>query len=178
MTGRGDGPTVNRTLEAVLLLSVPGAAMLAAGAEPLAAVLLARGEPGAAMGTALAAVGVNLGLNLLLMGPMGHAGIALATAVAAWVQAALLGGRARCAGAPSRRTGGWGGRLWAIAADGGGERPGGVAGGRGFGRRVGRRGARGGAGGAGRGGPGCVRAGVGGDRGAAPARAGSGGRRR
>ena len=33
---------------------------------------------------------VNLGLNLLLMGPMGHTGLALATSVAAFVNAGLL----------------------------------------------------------------------------------------
>ena len=107
---------------------MPGAAALAAGAEPLASalfrhgaftqtdavataqamtayaaglpawisaatlasVLFARGEPGPAMGAALATVAVNLGLSLALMGPLGHAGIALATAASAWLHAALL----------------------------------------------------------------------------------------
>jgi putative peptidoglycan lipid II flippase len=39
---------------------------------------------------ALVALVVNLALNLLLMGPLGHAGLALATSVAAFVNAALL----------------------------------------------------------------------------------------
>ena len=153
--GTGGGQAVNRTLEAVLLLGVPGAAALAAGAEPfaaalfrhgaftaadaaataqamtayaaglpawvaaatLASVLFARGEPGPAMGAALAAVAVNLGLSLALMGPLGHAGIALATAAAAWLHAALLLGVLlhRRAFAPDRRLGV---RLRAIVATG------------------------------------------------------------
>ena len=153
--GRGAADAVNRTLEAVLVLSVPGAAALAAGALPLtaalfqhgafgaadaaataralaayaaglpawvaaavlASVLFARGEPGAAMGAALAAVAVNLGLSLALMGPLGHGGIALATAAAAWLQAALLLGvlARRRAFAPDRRLGV---RLGAVAATG------------------------------------------------------------
>jgi putative peptidoglycan lipid II flippase len=39
---------------------------------------------------ALVALLVNLALNLILMGPLGHAGLALATSVAAFVNAALL----------------------------------------------------------------------------------------
>jgi putative peptidoglycan lipid II flippase len=39
---------------------------------------------------ALVALAVNLALNLVLMGPLGHAGLALATSVAAFVNAALL----------------------------------------------------------------------------------------
>lgn len=35
-------------------------------------------------------VAINLGLNLLLMGPLLHVGIALATAISAWVNAGLL----------------------------------------------------------------------------------------
>ena len=153
--GGGGADAVNRTLEAVLLLSVPGAAALAAGAGPLAAalfqhgafgatdaaataaalsayaaglpawvsasvlasVLFARGEAAAAMGAALAAVAANLGLSLALMGPLGHAGIALATAAAAWLQAALLVAALarRRAFAPDRRLGR---RLRAVAATG------------------------------------------------------------
>ena len=148
----GDGArTVNRTLEAVLVLSVPGAAALAAVALPLtaalfqhgafgasdaeatavalaayaaglpawvsaatlASVLFARGEPGAAMSAALAAVAVNLALSLVLMGPLGHAGIAIATAASAWLQAALLLGvlAARRAFVPDRRLVH---RLWPV----------------------------------------------------------------
>ena len=153
--GRDGARTVNRTLEAVLLLAVPGAAALAAGAEPLAAalfrhgafthadaaataqamtayaaglpawvaaatlasVLFARGEPGAAMGAALAAVAVNLGLSLALMGPLGHAGIALATAASAWLQVTVLLAVLvrRRAFAPDPRLAA---RLWSIAATG------------------------------------------------------------
>lgn len=36
-------------------------------------------------------VGVNLAFNILLMGPMSYVGLALATALASWVNAALLG---------------------------------------------------------------------------------------
>ncbi|TCS64928.1 murein biosynthesis integral membrane protein MurJ [Varunaivibrio sulfuroxidans] len=38
------------------------------------------------------ALGVNVALNLWLMGPLAHVGIALATVVSAWVNAGLLGG--------------------------------------------------------------------------------------
>ena len=86
-------------------------------AATLASVLFARGEPGPAMGAALAAVAMNLGLSLALMGPLGHAGIALATAAAAWLHAALLLGvlLRRGAFAPDRRLGV---RLRAIVATG------------------------------------------------------------
>ena len=40
---------------------------------------------------AVAALVVNLVLNLILMGPMKHAGLALATAIAAWLNVGLLG---------------------------------------------------------------------------------------
>lgn len=39
---------------------------------------------------AMVALVVNLGLNLLLMGPLAHVGLALSTAIAAWVNALLL----------------------------------------------------------------------------------------
>ena len=67
------------------------------------------------MGAALAAVAVNLGLSLALMGPLGARGIALATAAAAWLQAALLLGvlAHRRAFAPDRRLVR---RLWAVGA--------------------------------------------------------------
>ena len=39
---------------------------------------------------AIAAVGINLILNLLLIGPLAHVGLALATALSAWVNAGLL----------------------------------------------------------------------------------------
>ena len=44
---------------------------------------------------AILCVGVNLVLNLALMGPLGHVGIALATAISAWLNAALLVGLLR-----------------------------------------------------------------------------------
>ncbi|MDG2319838.1 MAG: murein biosynthesis integral membrane protein MurJ [Rhodospirillaceae bacterium] len=37
------------------------------------------------------AMAVNIALNLILMGPLGHVGIAVATAVSAWLNAGLLG---------------------------------------------------------------------------------------
>ena len=37
------------------------------------------------------AMAVNVALNLLLMGPLAHVGIALATAISAWLNAGLLG---------------------------------------------------------------------------------------
>ncbi|GAK34776.1 putative lipid II flippase MurJ [Iodidimonas nitroreducens] len=39
---------------------------------------------------AMLALFVNLGLNLLLMGPLGHVGLALSTSLAAWLNAGLL----------------------------------------------------------------------------------------
>ena len=44
---------------------------------------------------AILCVVVNLVLNLALMGPLGHVGIALATAISAWLNAALLVGLLR-----------------------------------------------------------------------------------
>ena len=40
---------------------------------------------------AMLCVGINLGLNLLLIGPLGHVGLAFATSAASWVNAALMG---------------------------------------------------------------------------------------
>ena len=122
-----DGAT-NRTLEAVLLLGVPGAVALTVIAEPvvagllqrgafgahavaptaavlaayagavpawmllrsLGAVCFARGDTATPMVAALGAVSVNLVLSLVLMGPLGAVGIALATGVAAWMQSGIL----------------------------------------------------------------------------------------
>ena len=127
--GRAADPAAtSRTLEAGLLLGLPGAAALAVIAGPLVAALFergafaaeataatasalaayaaappawiavrtlgsvffARGDTATPMAVAVAAVGLNLVLGLLLMGPLGHAGIALATALAAWLQAGAL----------------------------------------------------------------------------------------
>lgn len=126
----GDGHAeTNRTVEAVLLLGLPGAAALAviagpavaalfergafgpdaaaaaaaalaayAGAVPawmltrtLAAACFARGDTVAPTAAALAAVAVNLVLSRLLMAHWGHAGIALGTSAAVWLQALALG---------------------------------------------------------------------------------------
>ena len=151
--GGAGGPAVNRTLEAVLVVSVPAAVSLALIAGPLAAALFqhgaftaadtaataraiagyaaglpawvsaavlaaalfARGDTATPMAAALAAVAVNLGLSLALMGPLGHGGIALATAAAAWLQAGALLAvlMRRRAVAPDRRLGL---RLAAVAA--------------------------------------------------------------
>ena len=118
----------NRTLEAGLLLSLPGAAALVVIAEPAVAALLqrgaftaattaataaalaaysaglpawivartlgsvffARGDTTTPLGIAAGAVLLNLVLSLLLMGWFGHAGIAMATALAAWAQASVM----------------------------------------------------------------------------------------
>ena len=115
----------NRTVEAVLVLGLPGAAALAVIAQPataalfqrgaftaantaaaapalaayaaalpawvlirtLGAVFFARGDTVTPMAAAGAAVLVNLALGLVLMGPLSHVGIALATALAAWLHA-------------------------------------------------------------------------------------------
>ena len=123
--GAAAGDATNRTIEAVLVLGLPGAAALAVIAEPataalfqrgaftaattaaaapalaayaaalpawilirtLGAVFFARGDTATPMAAAAAAVLVNLALGLLLMGPFSHVGIALATALAAWIHA-------------------------------------------------------------------------------------------
>ena len=129
-TGRAPGaaPATCRTVEAVLALSVPGAAALAILAAPLLAVLFERGAFTAAATTAAApalaayaaglpawtlvrtlgpvffaagdtatpmriagaAVALNLALSLFLMEPLAHAGIALATSIAAWAHAGAM----------------------------------------------------------------------------------------
>ena len=50
-------------------------------------------------------VAVNLVLNLVLMGPFAHVGIAVATAIAAWINAALLAGALFLEGAFAPATG-------------------------------------------------------------------------
>lgn len=130
--GAGDGKSgmesMNRSLEMVLLLTLPSAAALLLISEPVIATLFERGSfsadataataaalfafafglPAFAMArilrigffaredtrtpmrVALACIAVNLVLDLLLMGPMGHVGIALATSIASWFNAAVL----------------------------------------------------------------------------------------
>ena len=123
-----DPAATSRTIEAGLLLGLPGAAALAVIAEPLIAALFqrgafaadataatasalaayaaappawiavrtlgsvffARGDTATPMAVAAGAVGLNLVLGLLLMGPLGHAGIALATSAAAWAHAGAM----------------------------------------------------------------------------------------
>jgi putative peptidoglycan lipid II flippase len=50
----------------------------------------ARGDTATPVKVGLFTVALNLGLNLLFMGPLGHMGVALATSCAAWVNAGLL----------------------------------------------------------------------------------------
>ncbi|WP_198374793.1 murein biosynthesis integral membrane protein MurJ [Neoroseomonas rubea] len=50
----------------------------------------ARGDTATPVKVGLFVVALNLALNLLFMGPLGHVGVALATALAAWVNAGLL----------------------------------------------------------------------------------------
>ena len=59
-------------------------------ARTLGAACLARGDALAPMLAAFAAAASNLVLSRLLMEPLGHAGIALGTAGAAWIQALAL----------------------------------------------------------------------------------------
>lgn len=56
----------------------------------LAPAYFARQDTRTPVRVALVAVGVNVGLNLLLIGPLAHVGLALATSVAACVNAGLL----------------------------------------------------------------------------------------
>ena len=129
-SGDREGATasMNRALEFVLLLALPGAAALLVISEPVVATLFERGsftaEATASTATALVAyaiglpacvlmrilgigffsredtatpmriafvcIAANLVLNLLLMGPLRHVGIALATSVAVWLNVVLL----------------------------------------------------------------------------------------
>ena len=50
----------------------------------------ARGDTATPVKVGIFAVAMNLALNLLFMGPLGHVGIALATSCAAWANAGLL----------------------------------------------------------------------------------------
>jgi len=56
----------------------------------LAPGYFARGDTATPMKVALSAVAANVALNLALMGPLGAAGIALATSLSSWLNAALL----------------------------------------------------------------------------------------
>ena len=58
--------------------------------QSLGAASFARGDTATPMRAALCAALVNLALSLALMAPLGHAGIALATTVALWMQSGLL----------------------------------------------------------------------------------------
>jgi putative peptidoglycan lipid II flippase len=59
--------------------------------KALAPGFFARGDTATPVKAAAAAMVVNLVLNLLLMGPLQHVGIAAATAVSSWVNALALG---------------------------------------------------------------------------------------
>jgi putative peptidoglycan lipid II flippase len=50
----------------------------------------ARGDTRTPVKIGIATVALNLALNLMLMGPLGHVGIALSTSLAAWANAGLL----------------------------------------------------------------------------------------
>lgn len=56
----------------------------------LGPAFFARHDTATPVRIAIVAVGVNIVLNLILMGPMLHAGLALATAISAWLNTALL----------------------------------------------------------------------------------------
>ncbi|MFQ3622366.1 MAG: murein biosynthesis integral membrane protein MurJ [Acetobacteraceae bacterium] len=57
----------------------------------LAPGFFARGDTRSPVKVAIVCVVLNIALNLLLIGPLGHVGIALATVLSAWVNAAALG---------------------------------------------------------------------------------------
>ena len=120
--------SVNRALEMVLLLTIPGAAALILISDPVIAVLFERGQFAAAETAATSAallayatglpayvlikvlgpcffarmdtvtpvkigaacVLLNIVLNLILMGPLLHVGVALATSISSWINALLL----------------------------------------------------------------------------------------
>ena len=87
---RGAFGTEDAAATAAALAAYAGAVPAWMLARTLAAACFARGDTVAPMLAALAAVALNLALSRLLMAPMGHAGIALGTALAVWVQAAAL----------------------------------------------------------------------------------------
>ena len=58
--------------------------------KTLAPGYFARGDAATPVKISVAAMAVNLVLNLILMGPFQHVGIAMATAVSAWINAGLL----------------------------------------------------------------------------------------
>jgi putative peptidoglycan lipid II flippase len=55
-----------------------------------APAFFARGDTSAPVRIGIASVAVNLALNLAFMNVLGHIGVALATSIAAWVNAGLL----------------------------------------------------------------------------------------
>ena len=55
-----------------------------------APAFFARGDTSAPVRIGIASVAVNLALNLAFMNVLGHVGVALATSIAAWVNAGLL----------------------------------------------------------------------------------------
>jgi putative peptidoglycan lipid II flippase len=57
-----------------------------------APAFFARGDTATPVKIGLLAVALNLGFNVALMGPLQHVGVALSTALAAWVNALLLAG--------------------------------------------------------------------------------------
>jgi putative peptidoglycan lipid II flippase len=56
-----------------------------------APAFFARGDTATPVKVGLGAVALNLGFNIVLMGPLQHVGVALSTALAAWANALLLG---------------------------------------------------------------------------------------
>jgi putative peptidoglycan lipid II flippase len=81
-----------------------------AGARIAAQTFYAIGAPGTAVRLGALSIAVNAGLALLLMGPLGHSGLALASSLGAWVNLLLLLGTAR------RRFGRIGGRALLATA--------------------------------------------------------------
>lgn len=61
------------------------------GVKVLATGYFAREDTATPVKVAVVALAVNVVLNLALMGPLGHIGIALATSASSWANAALLG---------------------------------------------------------------------------------------
>ena len=62
------------------------------GIKVLGPAFFAREDTVTPVKVAAFCVALNLGLNLALMGPLAHVGIALATAISAWINAAFLAG--------------------------------------------------------------------------------------
>ena len=81
----GDAAAAGATLAAYTIGLIPFVLI-----RTVTATFLARGDTATPVKAALAAAAVNIGFKFLLMGPLAQIGLALATAIGAWVNFALV----------------------------------------------------------------------------------------